>query len=77
MDRSKSLDKHLNSWFSPKCILVQRRGDVVREVERLNGQGALTGIQPNQTPNAAHGTAAVSPWGISSMDERETAQIDG
>jgi hypothetical protein len=47
------------------------------EVEPLNGQGALTGIQPNQTPNAAYTTPAVSPWGISSMDERETAQTDG
>ncbi len=47
------------------------------EVELLNGQGALTGIQPNQTPNAVCSTAAVSPWGISSMDKRETDQIDG
>ena len=40
----------------------------------------LEGFPPilsNQTPNTANVILAVSPWGISSMDETETTETVG
>jgi hypothetical protein len=44
-------------------------------VELLIGMGGSNPTPPNQTSNTTGGITAVSPWGISSLDERETAQI--
>lgn len=44
-------------------------------VELLIGMGGSNPTPPNQTANTAGCFAAVSRWGISSFDKRETAQI--
>jgi len=73
-----------DSWFSPKCIEVQRRPNGqelalapawMLPVEPLDGPGALPGYQSQ--PNSEwqhHEKAAVRRPGISLVVERETAQ---
>ena len=66
-----------DSWFSPKCIWVQRR--VVpgggRATGWLMGLTGLLGSAKLRMPSGV--SAAVRPRGISSVVERETAQIAG
>jgi hypothetical protein len=47
----------------------------VLEVEHCLDEGAQKLTDFRQTPNASTPSAAVRLWGISSMVERETAQI--
>ncbi len=50
--RSERLIKPRDSWFSPKCIEVQRRV-LIEGGRALNGLGAYPPTNPNQTPNTA------------------------
>ncbi len=62
------------SWFSPKCIEVQPR--VMTFAGRaLDGLGGEKLTKPNQTANGEGFSSGVRQWGISSIVERETAQI--
>ena len=45
------------------------------EVELLDDPQRAKARMINQTPNAGRITTLVRPWGLSSMVERETAQI--
>ena len=62
------------SWFSPKCIEVQPRVMTFagRALDELGGE-KLTKL--NQTANGEGFNPGVRQWGISSIVERETAQI--
>ncbi len=62
------------SWFSPKCIEVQPR--VMTFAGRaLDGLGGEKLTKLNQTANGEGFSSGVRQWGISSIVERETAQI--
>ena len=62
------------SWFSPKCIEVQPR--VMSIAGRaLDGLGGEKLTKPNQTANGDAFSSGVRQWEISSIVERETAQI--
>ena len=66
-----------DSWFSPKCILVQRCVCRPAEVELLDGRWARWVTDVSQTPNAIRCSVAVRLRGISFVVERETARIAG
>ena len=77
MGRGERPIKLRDSWFSPKCILVQRR--VLPGGGRATGwlmgpTGLLTSTKLRMPSGCS---VAVRPRGISSVVERETAQIAG
>ena len=75
MDRGERPIKLRDSWFSPKCILVQRRVFLAggRATGWLMGlTGLLTSAKLRMPVSES---VAVRLWGISFMVERETTQI--
>ena len=76
MDRSEKLIELGDSWFSPKCIEVQPRGEKVAEVEHWMDAGAWGSTNFNQTPNAATGYTGVRLRVRRSVVKRERAQTD-
>lgn len=75
MVRGERPIKLRDSWFSPKCIWVQRCVFLAGG-RALDGLGALPGYrcQLNSECRQAD-SVAVRLWGISFMVERETARI--
>ncbi len=63
-----------DSWFSPKCIEVQPQV-IVNGGRALDGLGGRDLANSNQTTNAISQNLGVRLRGISSVVERETAQI--
>ncbi len=63
-----------DSWFSPKCIEVQR-GAVTAGGRALDGLGAWCRLPTPLKLRIPAVSTAVRRWGLSFIVERETAQI--
>ena len=77
MGRGERPIKLRDSWFSPKCILVQRV--VVCLGGRATGwwTGPVGLLISAKLRMPGTGSSAVRLWGINFMVERETAQTAG
>ena len=74
MDRGERPIKLGDSWFSPKCIEVQRQAFSIggRALDGLWGPTAL--LIPTKLRMPMLQSLAVRPRGVSFVVERETAQ---
>ena len=73
MDRGERPIKAGDSWFSPKCIEVQRY-NLIHWGRALFGLGGIPLTELIQTPNTMEHIIAVRLWVRRSMVERVRAQ---